>query len=123
MATTQTATRTTEYRRFTKGDRLISLSARLVDAEGDPVDLTGATVTLDMSPVRSKTKKIDGAAVVIEQTDDPKTRGWVRYDWALADVDTVGSFNAWFIRSVGGKAAHHPGQGRYLVVEFVGAPT
>jgi hypothetical protein len=104
-------------RKFTKGDRLVSLYAQLVDADGVAINLTGQTVTFFMEEISSATSKVNGSAVTVVT---PST-GHVRYDWASADVDTAAHYDAWFVRTSGGLKAHHPGQGKYLRVVFVDA--
>lgn len=115
------STQTTQTRKFTVGDRAVSLAAQLTDAEGAAVDLTGNTVTFRMATQDGVTVKIAGAAAVVEVA----ATGNVRYDWAVGDVDTEARYFAWYIRTITatGKTEHFPGQGKFLVVEFVGAPS
>lgn len=72
------------------GNRQPPLSG-VIELDGTPVNLTGATVKLQMRAVASSTFKIDSAAVV---TDAPN--GAVRYDFAALDVDTADFFVAWW---------------------------
>lgn len=63
--------------------------------------------------------KINNAAAVIVDA----TTGQVRYDWQAADVNTLGMFSPWFIRTSGGRTEHFTGQGNFLRVAIVGDPT
>ena len=101
---------------FTKGDTLISLSARLLDGTRTPIDLSTDTVVFRMVPAIGGTPKIDGATAVIEDA----AAGLVRYDWSSADVDTAGQFYGWFIRTRGDLVEHFP-IGRLLRIEFAEA--
>lgn len=106
-----------QTRAFTKGDTLVSIYAQLVDADGNPVDLTGNTITFRMVDSAGAVTVAAAAVIVTALT------GHVRYDWATADVDTVGDFSAWFIRTSGGETEHFPGQGNFLRVRIVGDPS
>jgi hypothetical protein len=104
-------------RKFVKGDRLTLLYATLQDGAGSPIDLTSQTVTFYMKPVASDTLKVNGAAVAIESAAD----GEVSYAWEAADVDTVGKYWGWFVRTRDGKTGTHP-IGEQLLIEFAEGP-
>jgi hypothetical protein len=91
--------------------------------DGVPVNLTGATVKLQMRAVNSATLKVDAAAVV-----DVAATGSVHYDWAAADVDTAGYYVAWWRVTAGGTfedtpeflvevRTHSPLTNQYISVE------
>jgi hypothetical protein len=63
----------------------------VIEVDGAPVNLTGATVKLQMRAVGSATLKVDSAATI---TDAPN--GAVRYDFAALDVDTAGYYVGWW---------------------------
>jgi len=63
--------------------------ATLVDAEGEPIDLTGATVAFRMRNERTQRIKVDAAATVTDST-----AGRVAYSWLAADTDEAGIFSA-----------------------------
>jgi len=101
-----------QEREFTVGDRLNSLSAYLYRPNGDPVVLGALdTVTFRMTTLAGVVKINNQAAVVVSlgsvATNSPAQ---VRYDWASADVDTAGTYAAWFIRTASGQTEHFPNQ-------------
>jgi len=91
-------------RKFVKDDTLVSLYAILEDAEGNVVDLSGHTVTFVMEAAATGVNKVDNKPAAIVSA----AAGTVRYDWDPLDVDTEGKFYGWFVRTSGGKTAHHP---------------
>lgn len=71
-------------------DRLPSIRAVLI-TDGAPVDLTDATsVNFIMRPAKGAGTTLDAPAVIV----DPPTAGGVRYDWAVGDTTTPGSYQA-----------------------------
>ena len=84
----------------------------LVEADGSPVDLSGAaTITLRLAPWASTTPKIDDGAC------SSPSAGIVRYEPTAADVDTVGRFRAFLVVVDGdGKKTPYPQAGGYLEV-------
>lgn len=72
---------------FKVGDRRPALEGLLKHADGTAVNLAGATVKFLMRPRHGTTPKVDAAATVIDAA-----AGQVRYEWAAADLDTVGHF-------------------------------
>lgn len=74
-----------------QGDTSPSLAITLMDAAGNPVDLTGASVRFHMKPIDSPTVKIDATATVTDAAN-----GKVRYDWQTGDSDTLGFFQGEF---------------------------
>lgn len=64
----------------------------LTDADGNPVDLSGATIRFVMRPAAGGAAKIATAAV----NDDAglPTRGHVHYQWTGTNSDTAGDFYA-----------------------------
>ena len=75
------------------GDTRIAIAATLVRPNGTAVDLSGLTVKFQMLDTQ-------GTAVVAETADNVSTTdasaGEVQYDPQAADVDTAGSFAAYF---------------------------
>lgn len=80
------------------GDRNPSIS-ETITVNGVAFDLTNSTVKFKMRAVGSSTLKVDAVAVVVS----PATGGNVRYDWLAADVDTAGSYLAWWEVTTSGK--------------------
>lgn len=82
-----------------QGDLRPYIGASLVDENGDPLDLTDASVTFSMRKKPSANKPGGGATVVIDAaaasvTDEPG--GVVEYQWVDGDTDVVGEFQAEF---------------------------
>lgn len=74
-----------------KGDTWPPAEATLLDAEGTPIDLTGASVKFSMRPFRGALK-IDKATCEIVSAE----AGTVKYQWQASDTDTTGTFRAEF---------------------------
>lgn len=99
---------------ITKGDRLRSFAATLRDAETKAaIDLTGDDVAFRMVELA------DASVVVVDSvaaTLDVAASGQVSYPPTAGDVDTAGTFAAWWIRTSGGKTEHFPSGGDYITV-------
>jgi len=92
-------------------DRLPSLEVACYDANG-AVNLTGASAVVFHLQAADGSKKIDGTAATISSTSP----GRLRYDWAADDLDTAGTYKAWFTVTVNSKAWSFP-NGDPLTVE------
>jgi hypothetical protein len=67
--------------------------ADTIKIDGEPVDLTNATVTFSMRPERGSTLVVNGGDVQL--ATDPTTGG-VRYDWQDGDTDVPGDYLGWW---------------------------
>ena len=74
-----------------KGDTWPPLRATLVEADGSPIDLSGATVTFQMEDDNNNSV-INSSAVIVSSSE-----GQVRYNWSSGDTDEVGTFEADFL--------------------------
>lgn len=82
---------------ISKDARFPDLEVKLLDGNV-PVDLSGATVAFSMEDSLSVLK------VTLAVGDAPDgVDGIIRYQWAAADVDTVGRFTGQFKATKGGK--------------------
>ena len=97
---------------FTQNDRRTSIADILTDGKGNPLDLSNSTVAFRMVKKSDSTVKVNNAAATIDST----TKGEVSYAWGASDLDTAGSFWAWWILTSGGKTEHFPGDGKKLTV-------
>lgn len=95
------------------GDLLPFLDATLTDANGDPVDLTGATVVFHMGPRRADPATVTGAATILSAVE-----GTVRYAWQAGDTDEVGTFRAEFEVAIAGKPLTFPNDKNFHVIIF-----
>jgi hypothetical protein len=68
-----------------------ALQVTLKDANGTPVDLTGASVRFHMRAVGATTAKVDAAAALVTAAS-----GIVKYAWIAGDTDTAGRYEAEF---------------------------
>ena len=103
---------------WTQGDRLFPFGAQLLDAAGQPLDLSGLTVAFRMAWANSpRTVKVDSAAATIDNAG----LGYVSYAFQAADVDTAATYNYWWIVSDGETVEHYPKDGDTHVLRIVPA--
>ena len=97
----QTQAALTQY--FAEGDTAPNLVARMVDGAGDPVDLTGSTVVINIAYDRPTyyynptIRIVDGGPCVVDpdQTEDGN-RGFVSWTSQEGDLTPPGSFQYTF---------------------------
>lgn len=68
-----------------------NLDAVLKNQDGDPVDLSGATVRFRMRAADADSRQVDSPATITDAAN-----GEVQYGWSDGDTDTVEHFNAEF---------------------------
>ena len=73
-----------------QNDTSPAIQATLKDADGNAVNLTGASVQFHMKD-QTGTLKVDSAMTIQNATG-----GIVTYDWQSGDTDTVGNYSAEF---------------------------
>jgi len=90
------------------GDRLPKLECILTDQDGAVVDLTGATVQIQLS-------KSDGTVVTTDATIVSATAGTVEYSWGANDTNTAGAMTVEFIVTSGGLERTFPSTGTNVI--------
>jgi len=74
-----------------RNDTSPAMLATLVDADGNAVDITGASVRFHMRPIGQSQNTVDSAAVIVTPLE-----GIVRYNWLASDTDSSGTYQAEF---------------------------
>jgi hypothetical protein len=74
-----------------QNDTSPAISGTCTDADGNAIDLTGASVRFHMRAKSDGTTKVDAAGAVISAA-----AGTIKYAWAAADTDTNGRYEAEF---------------------------
>lgn len=92
---------------FKQGDRLPSLAVTAVQSDGTAYDLTGATVVFNMRDAETGTVKVSRSAAVLVSG----AAGTLRYDWASADLDTVGLYEGEFEATISSRKLTIPTNG------------
>lgn len=91
------------------------LAAVLRLADGQPIDLSGATVRLLMRLASgASSAKVDAECIVVDAE-----AGHVQYSWVSADTDTAGLFDAEFeVTLPGGRKLSVPNDGQQIRVQI-----
>lgn len=74
-----------------QNDTSPKMLATLQNANGDAIDLTGASVRFHMRTVNGSASVVSAAATIVNAAS-----GIVRYSWAAGDTATVGTYQAEF---------------------------
>lgn len=94
-----------------QGDTASSMVVTLRDANGNPVNITGATVHIDVTPIHGGTKIVDTAATITDATN-----GVVSYTFTAGQTANAGDYLATFtVTFGGGQIESFPNAGYYLV--------
>lgn len=101
-----------------QGDLLPVIEATLTDADGNPVDLSGATVRFVMRQVDADVATVNGNAV--PDPDQVANRGVVRYPWLDGDTDVPGVYRVDWPGAFATKQETFPNS-NYLVVKILPA--
>jgi hypothetical protein len=120
---TQTSTTTVpEYAMF---DTAPPLPVQLCDGDGDPIDLTGATVVINITPTAASygpsdpNRMVDGGACVIDP-DQVTYKGWLTWTPLSDDLSRWGSFayNFEVTYSTGKRQTIAPNGANPLIVRY-----
>lgn len=102
-----------------QGDTASTLLVTLRDANGNAVNITGATVHIDVTPIHGGTKVVDAAATIVNAAG-----GQVSYTFTAPQTATPGDYLATFtVTFSGGAVESFPNAGYYLVTINPDAPT
>jgi hypothetical protein len=94
-----------------QGDAGSKITATLYGGDGQPANLTGATVRFLMRAPRGKAPKVNGVALV-----EDAAAGVVSYTWQAQDLDAPGTYYAeWEVTYATGAKQTFPSD-RYLRV-------
>lgn len=82
---------------YAEGDTAPPLRVRLVDGNNDPIDLTGASVTINIGYARwsyyyAPTDLIVTDSLCVVDPDQINNRGWVTWTPGVGDLTPPGSF-------------------------------
>lgn len=102
-----------------QGDTASTLLVTLRDANGNAVNITGASVHIDVTPIHGGTKVVDAAATIVNAAG-----GQVSYTFTAPQTATPGDYLATFtVTFGGGQVESFPNAGYYLVTINPDAPT
>lgn len=77
------------------GDLTPSISATLIDAGGDALDIEGVDVTFIMTLIDATEPTVERLATNLQVTDGTDgSKGKVRYDWVSGDTEVEGGYRA-----------------------------
>lgn len=89
------------------------LRAQLLEPDGSPMDLTGATVRFLMRAPGSSALKVDGEGEI-----ESAAEGRVAYVWQAADLDQLGRYEAEWEVQRGGAVIRVPGDS-YVRIDVI----
>lgn len=98
------------------GDTRIAIAAQLKRPDGSVVDLTGLTVKFEMFNSKDGTAKVSETSDNVTVTD--AANGKVKYSPQSADVDTEGTYHAYFTVYSGSDYEHFPARGGYFRIQI-----
>jgi len=104
-------------KRFTLavGQRLPALRVQLLSERGQPIDITGATVTFSMKD-RSGAYAVQAGGASVENANE----GIVSYAWTVAAVDMAGVYFGQFTITIGGVAYLVPNNETQKLIVTIG---
>jgi hypothetical protein len=102
---------------FTQNDLRTNIGDQLVDANSNPINLTGSTVAFHMTSQVDNSIKVNYQAANL---DNPP-QGLVSYTWQSNDLNTVGLFWYWWRVTTAAKNEHFPGDGQKFTLNVVQA--
>ncbi len=94
-----------------QGDTLPAIAATLLEEDGEPASLAGASVVFRMKHIEQPVRVV-GSATVVETG-----AGKVRYDWKPGETAIAGLYLAEWVVTLGGSVSTYPNN-RYLLVQI-----
>jgi hypothetical protein len=95
-----------------QGDTASTLYDQLLDADGNPVDITGAAVALKLVPLEGGEPIVDNEAAIITDA----AQALVERDWQSGETDAPGFYlGSWRVTFSGGDVQTYPNAGFFLV--------
>jgi len=103
--------------RLTQGDQLPFIQATLEDGNGNPIDLTVATVRFHMvTYAPPNTVVVDGPATVLQSGTINK--GVAQYNWQPTDTQTPGLYSGYFVITQGSFVQHYPPDNQSFLIQI-----
>lgn len=102
------------YAVITQGDQLPALDVQLLDASGDPVDVSGADSVVFRVQLSDRSRQ----ASVTTATIVNARGGFVRHQWLATETNLAGFLLVNVVVVTGGLAQTYP-VGQYLVVQVL----
>jgi len=110
-----------------QGDTASPLEDTLLDSAGEPIDLSGATVELQLFPVDGGTSSVVSGGDANAQNGDGSdgSMGNVSYDWQSGETDDADTYlGYWVVSFGGGDIQTFPNDGPFSVqITADGVPT
>lgn len=99
-----------------QGDTDSALIDTLQDANGDPVDIQGASIVLQLFPADGGASSVVAGTANNDQVGDGSdgSKGQVSYDWQASETDDAGDyFGTWVVTFGGGGIQTYPNTGPF----------
>ncbi len=88
----------------------------ILDQNGNPLNLTNASVTFHMTDYYTGEVIVNAAATILQLNTNAATFGQVAYYWQTSDTATPGLYLAWWIVNFGSGPQHTPPDDSFLIM-------